>query len=90
MLALDRSGVVDAPRVGGRDSKILELRRIFLMGDVSFVTGAVIGVLGVYGEAGVSGMFPFFPFTLESHFFVEGVMAILASESFWEMERRRR
>ena len=38
---------------------------------------------------GVSGMFPVRLFTLESHFFVEGVMAILARESFSEMERRR-
>ena len=85
---LGRSGVVDVPRVGGRESKTLELRRIFLMGDESVVAGAVMGVMGVAGVRGAP--FAVFPFILESHFLVDGVMAILASESFIEMERRRR
>lgn len=41
------------------------------------------------GVLGVSGMFADLPFILESHFLVEGVMAILAKDSLCEIARRR-
>jgi hypothetical protein len=75
-------------RVGGRDSTF-ELRRNFWNGEVLLMAGAVIGVIGVLGVRGVGGKFAGFPLTRESHFLVEGVIAILARESFCEMDRRR-
>ena len=43
----------------------------------------------MYGVAGVGGIVPALPLIRESHFFEEGVIAILASESFCEMLRNR-
>lgn len=78
----------EGPRwVDGRDN-ILEFLRSLFMGDDEGI-GAVCGVMGVCGVAGVGGMFPALPLMRESHFLVEGVMAIFARESFWDIERRR-
>lgn len=74
--------------VGGRDN-ILEFLRSLFIGEELDTGGAVCGVMGENGVAGVGGMFPDLPWILESHFLVEGVMAILASDSFCEIERRR-
>lgn len=41
------------------------------------------------GVTGVTGVPAFTPLTLESHFLVDGVMAMRARERRWEMERRR-
>jgi hypothetical protein len=46
---------------------------------------AVRGVKGVAGVGGILGL----PLTRESHFLVEGPIAIFARESFMDMERRR-
>jgi hypothetical protein len=66
----------------------LEFRRsLVVCGDAKLpCTGAVCGVLGV---AGVGGIMPALLFGRKSHFFVEGVIAILARESFCDIERSR-
>jgi len=46
-------------------------------------------VWGVNGVRGMGGEVTPFPLTLESHFFVEGEMAILAKASFCDIERKR-
>jgi hypothetical protein len=66
-----------------------ELRCNFFNGDVLDAGGAVCGVMGEYGLDGVMGVLAAFPFTLESHFRVDGEIAILARERRAEMERRR-
>lgn len=74
----------EGPRaVPGRlDGIKREFRRSLLV----LGSGAVRGVRGV---AGVGGMFPARALRRESHFFVDGVMAMRARDSFCEMERRR-
>lgn len=71
----------------GREA-ILEFRRSRFVVE-NEVGGAVWGVRGVYGVMGMGGELTDFPLTRESHFLVEGEMAILARESFCDMDRRR-
>jgi hypothetical protein len=43
----------------------------------------------VYGVRGMAGELADFPLILESHFLVEGVIAILARDSFCDIDRKR-
>jgi hypothetical protein len=73
----------------GRENRELRRRRLGGADPVGGAVWGVIGVRGVNGVAGVRGVLFGRPLTRESHFLVEGVIAIFARASFWDIERRR-